>query len=209
MDFSIAKDRLVLVVICSALMLLLLFGAGVAAGFLLAGHGPSTKDVPESEALQKESTKVKKPKTGAKSTKDSSPAAAASPPAATQATGAQVSSAQAASAQAASAQGGSAPASSPASSAAASPPKMEELLTIEAASFREQREASNLAALLRRDGYRPVFTGQDSSSSDRPYYVRLGPYRTWEQASQIATELERSYDLRTIVRPVRTAATPS
>lgn len=169
LDFSIPKDRLILVIICSALMLILLFGVGVATGFLLAGHTPGPKDLhPENEALPKQASKANAPK-----------ASAPAPPAA------------------------------PAGAATAPATATEERLTIQAASFPDEHQASRLAALLQRDGYRPVSTGQDPSSAQTPYYVRLGPYRTWEQASRIATELDRSYDLHTIVKPVRTAVTHS
>jgi SPOR domain len=172
-EFSLAKDRLLWLILCAGLMLILLFGAGVAAGFLLAGHTPGEKDLRRNrDLIEKETSKAKDPKPAPlKITERSAPRS-------NNASGSGARPSQAA------AQGD---------------------LTVEAASFPAEGQASHLAALLQRDGYRPVSTGADVNSAEPSYYVRLGPYPSWEQASRIATELERSYDLHTLVKPVRSA----
>jgi hypothetical protein len=173
-DFSLSKHRLVWLILCSGLMLILLFGAGVAAGFLLAGHTPGEKELRQSRgSVEKETSKRKNPKAASlKMAERSAPKSN------------NTASARAAASSQATAQGH---------------------LTVEAASFPEEGQASHLAALLQRDGYHPVSTGEDTASAEPSYYVRLGPYRSWEQASRVATELERSYDLHTLVKPVRIA----
>ncbi len=172
-DFSLSKDRLLWLIVCSGLMLILLFGAGVAAGFLLAGHTPSGKELRQNrDSIEKETSKAKDPKGASlkvaeRSDPKSSKAASASDAAPSQ------------------------------------QPAAQGRLSVEAASFPEEGQASHLAALLQRDGYRPVSTGADTTSAEPSYYVRLGPYGSWEQASRIAAELEHSYDLHTLVKPVR------
>lgn len=169
-DFSLSKDRLIWLIICSGLILILLFGAGMAAGFLLAGETPGEKELRQNRhSMEKETSKAKDPKGASlKVTEQSDPKS-----------------------------NKMASASDAASQAAA-----QGHLTVEAASFPEEGQASHLAALLQRDGYRPVSTGADASSPKPSYYVRLGPYGSWEQALRIATELEHSYDLQTLVKPV-------
>lgn len=182
LDFSISKDRLVWVIVCSALVLILLFGAGVATGFLLASHAPNENELRRERNSLKDSSKAKGSKKGG--APQSASAATATP--------------------ASAAKPGAPPAAAKAPAAPVSPASTDQRLTIEAASFASEHEASHLASLLERDGYRPVSTGQDPAAANPSYYVRLGPYRSWEQASRIATELERSYDLHTSVRPTST-----
>lgn len=171
MEFSLGKDRLAWLILCVGLMLMLLFGAGMAAGFLLAGHTPGEKEARQNRhSGEKETSNAKDPKAASLARTEGS-----TPKPNNAASGSGAASSQAA------AQGH---------------------LTVEAASFSQEGEASHLAALLQRDGYHPVSTGEDMTSAEPSYYVRLGPYRSWEQASRIATELERSYDLHTLVKPV-------
>src|ERR1700761_4405296 len=62
-DFSLSKDRLVWLIVCSGLVLMLLFGAGLAAGFLLAGHTPGEKELRQNrDSIEKETSKAKDPK---------------------------------------------------------------------------------------------------------------------------------------------------
>ena len=157
-DFSITKQRLLWIVICSALVLILLFAAGVTAGFLVSGREPDGRPLHRLESSRSRTTETKPANKVPSQAAESQPGAAA-----------------------ASSQG----------------------LTIEAASFPTAHEASRLAALLERDGYRPVSTNENAANTPPNYYVLLGPYGTWEQASRIATELNRSYDLRTVIRPAR------
>jgi len=155
-------------ILCSALILLFLFGAGIAAGFLLAGHTPGQGEMRQDrEPVKKETSRRLAPKAPAANIAERSGSSTAAAGGITSsATGAQ------------------------------------QRLSIEAGSFPDESQASHLAALLQRDGYHPVLTGPDSAGSETSYYVRLGPYQSWEQASRIASELDRSYALHTVVKPL-------
>ncbi|HEX3683278.1 MAG TPA: SPOR domain-containing protein [Bryobacteraceae bacterium] len=173
-DFSLSKRRLVWLILCSGLMLMLLFGAGVAAGFLLSGHTPGEKELHQNrDSVERETSKRKDSKAASLKTTERSAPKLNNP---------------------------ASPSNSASSQAAA-----QGHLSVEAASFPQEGQASHLAALLQRDGYHPVSTGEDTTSAAPSYYVRLGPYSSWEQASRVATELERSYDLHTLVKPARIA----
>jgi cell division septation protein DedD len=85
--------------------------------------------------------------------------------------------------------------------AAAEASELDSHLAVQVASFHDKENALRLAAVLKRQGFGPVTVGQYDSRSATWHFVRLGPFRAWEDASRVAAELDRSYDLRAYVLP--------
>jgi cell division septation protein DedD len=74
-------------------------------------------------------------------------------------------------------------------------------LSVQVASFHDKDNALRLADVLKRQGFGKVTVGQYDSRNVTWHFVRLGPFRAWEDASRVASELDRSYDLRAYVLP--------
>ncbi len=84
--------------------------------------------------------------------------------------------------------------------------KSEEGVIINVASYPQRATAANFASMLKRQGFGPVHTGQHEIQGQVLYYVHVGPFRAWEEASKIAAELDESYDLHTSVIPAKSAS---
>jgi cell division septation protein DedD len=78
-------------------------------------------------------------------------------------------------------------------------------LTVQVASFHEKDRALKLAALLKREGFGNVTVGEYRDRTDDWHFVSLGPYHEWEEASRVAADLDRSWDVHAWVRPVNAA----
>lgn len=77
---------------------------------------------------------------------------------------------------------------------------------VDVASFDDKAKAANLASILKREGFEPVHTGQYESGGQTLFYVRVGPFRAWDDASCIAQKLDQSFDLHTSVIPAKAAS---
>jgi cell division septation protein DedD len=75
-------------------------------------------------------------------------------------------------------------------------------LAVQVASFLDQDRAERFAASLKRQGFDNARVDEIASADQTWHVVRLGPYHDWDSASQVAAEIERSYDLHCSVRPL-------
>jgi cell division septation protein DedD len=75
-------------------------------------------------------------------------------------------------------------------------------LAVQVASFLDRDRAERFAASLKRQGFTRARVEEIASADQTWHVVRLGPYQDWDSASQVAAEIERSYDLHCSVRPL-------
>jgi cell division protein FtsN len=75
-------------------------------------------------------------------------------------------------------------------------------LSVQVGSFQDEGHATKLAAVLRRAGFGPVSLGKVDRAAQTWHVVRMGPYRSWDEAERISADLDRSYDLRTSIRVI-------
>lgn len=75
-------------------------------------------------------------------------------------------------------------------------------LSVQVASFLELVRAKRLAETLKQQGFGPISIGQSNVDQEAWHVVWLGPYQDWDNASRIVAELQRSYDLQPVIRPV-------
>jgi cell division protein FtsN len=75
-------------------------------------------------------------------------------------------------------------------------------LAIQVGSFLEKANAEKLAERLKEEGYAPqiVLGGHAPKQWN---IVRVGPYRDWDEASEIAAVLSRDQEAPAVVRPMR------
>lgn len=75
-------------------------------------------------------------------------------------------------------------------------------LAIQVGAFLERANADKLADRLKEEGYASevVLGGHPPKQWN---FVRVGPYRDWEEASQIAAVLSRDQATRAVVQPIR------
>jgi cell division septation protein DedD len=193
--------------VCFGLIQVLLYGAGVATGVLVAPGALKLPDkIPLSQAIAEKdgaSAKGEHPAMGENRAMGENPAAAGQPEQAKQTEQAQTSAPVTPAAQAApSAQ---APAADQQAMANAAPTptemQLDSHLSVQVASFHDKDNALRLADVLKRQGFGKVTVGQYDSRNVTWHFVRLGPFRAWEDASRVASELDRSYDLRAYVLP--------
>lgn len=162
-QFVFSKQRLLVLGLCSILIALLLFAAGMATGVLL--HPIPTELPRQVEATSAEkplSSTVTKPEPSAKSSGDR------------------------------------------ASSEDESQTSQSGVI-VDVASFPEKDKAATLASMLTREGFKPVHTGQYEAHGETHYYVRVGPFSGWDDASRVAQQIDESFNLHASVLPVRAA----
>lgn len=164
-QFVFSKQRLVVLGLCSSLIGLLLFAAGMATGMLL--HPIGAESPRQLEAVPHE--------------KAAPPAEHAAQPEAEVKSSAATSSSEDAGQGS---QGG---------------------VAVDVASFPEKDRAASLASMLKREGFAPVHTGEYEAHGETLYYVRVGPFRDWDDASRVAQQLDQSFDLHTSLIPVKAA----
>ena len=223
-QFSVTKSRMIQLGFCVGAIQLLLYGAGVATGVLV---GPSTvklqeKIRPASEIVAEKDRAPAKtaPATPSQSAPGAPSEQALMPsnqPAGATPSGATPSGATPSAATptaitptnerevAAGKQPALAAPNQPGAPEPVESPQLGSHLAVQVASFHDKDNALRLAAVLKRQGFGPVTVGQYDSRNQTWHFVRLGPFRAWEDASRVAAELDRSYDLRAYVLPTSTA----
>jgi D-alanyl-D-alanine carboxypeptidase len=77
---------------------------------------------------------------------------------------------------------------------------------IQVASFREHERAESLQKSIMEDGYQAYLEPGALNNGDITYRVRVGPYREFTQAQEVAREIERKVGSGTIVLPVGESA---
>jgi cell division protein FtsN len=184
--------------LCLGVIQVLLYGAGVATGVLV---GPAERKLPEKipPVTAVIAEKGSAPANTAPVT-PSQPAPVTPPEQALAASSGQAPVTP--NERAAATPNQAAPASAPAASEAS---QLDSQLAVQVGSFHDKENALRLAAVLKRQGFGPVTVGQYDVRSQTWHFVRLGPFRQWEDASRVAAELDRSYDLRAYVLPSRAA----
>jgi cell division protein FtsN len=75
-------------------------------------------------------------------------------------------------------------------------------LAVQVGAFLEKANADKLADRLKEEGYAAqiVLGGHAPKQWN---FVRVGPYRDWEEASEIAAVLSRNQATPAVVRPMR------
>jgi cell division septation protein DedD len=209
-QFSVTKGHMVQLGVCFGLIQVLLYGAGIATGVLVAPDALKLPDkIPLSQAIAEKdgaSAKGEHPAMGENRAMGENPATAAAgqPEQAKQIEQAQASAPATPTAQAAAIAQAPA-ASNPQAMANAAPTptemQLDSHLSVQVASFHDKDNALRLADVLKRQGFGKVTVGQYDSRNVTWHFVRLGPFRAWEDASRVASELDRSYDLRAYVLP--------
>lgn len=212
-EFLVSKKRFWIMCLSSALAALLLYGAGFATGLWLYPRTELAKrtvpspapDLPKLPAIEVATAKPATAKGGG-----DAPPAAGAPEAAPKPTSAKPSTAAPADATAtppgdSKTESQTAKAAAPASAPAAPPvPDTSGLqLTVQAGSFAEKGNAERLAKLLRQNGYDATLLDRTDGGDHTWHLVRLGPYRSWEDASKVASDLLARHDVNAIIRPVR------
>jgi len=193
-QFSVTKPRMIQLGLCLGVIQVLLYGAGIATGVLV---GPASRNLPgkipplavvvaEKGSAPAMSAPVIPSQPAPVIPAEQAPAPASQQPPATS-----------------NDRGGGMPmqALAGAAPAAAEASELDSHLAVQVASFHDKENALRLAAVLKRQGFGPVTVGQYDSRSATWHFVRLGPFRAWEDASRVAAELDRSYDLRAYVLP--------
>jgi len=198
-QFSVTKPRMIQLGLCLGVIQVLLYGAGIATGVLVA---PASRNLPG---------KIP-PIAVVVADKGSAPAMPApitpSQPAVVTPTEPVLAPVSPQPPATPNDRAGATPNQQVLASAASAPAEASELdshLAVQVASFHDKENALRLAAVLKRQGFGPVTVGQYDSRSATWHFVRLGPFRAWEDASRVAAELDRSYDLRAYVLPAATA----
>ncbi|HEX4135066.1 MAG TPA: SPOR domain-containing protein [Bryobacteraceae bacterium] len=203
-QFSVTKGRMVQLGVCFGLIQVLLYGAGIATGVLVAPGALKLPDkIPLSQAIAEKGGASAKGESLAMGEKPAT-AAAGQPDAVKETEQAQASSPATPAAQTASSTQAPAAATQQAMANAAPAPtemQLDSHLSVQVASFHDKDNALRLADVLKRQGFGKVTVGQYDSRNVTWHFVRLGPFRAWEDASRVASELDRSYDLRAYVLP--------
>jgi cell division protein FtsN len=75
-------------------------------------------------------------------------------------------------------------------------------LAVQVGAFLDKSNAEKLAERLKEEGYAPQIIV--SGHSPRQWnIVRVGPYRDWDEASEIAAVLSRDQSTPAVIRPMR------
>ena len=75
-------------------------------------------------------------------------------------------------------------------------------LAVQVGAFLERANADKLAAQLKEEGYSPQIV-QDGQAPKQWNFVRVGPYRDWDEAAEIASVLSRDLPTPAVVLPMR------
>jgi cell division protein FtsN len=212
-DFSLDRKAAVTLGAGSVLLLFLMFAAGVLTGVtwqneqqMIAARRPAVSlpkvvaaAAPGAPPRDKES-KGRVPATA--STQDASTTAGAEPEAATAAASAPAPPAPAASEPDAKATTTAAPAGTAAEPPARVPAYSGTQLAVQVGAFLEKSNAEKLAEELKAEGYAPqIIVGGHAPRQWN--IVRIGPYRDWDEASEIAAVLSRDRSTPAVIRPIR------
>jgi SPOR domain len=207
-EFSITKTRMVQLVLCLGVIQILLYGSGVATGWLLSPRASASTEALRAHAVAPK-IQVKESQTPEKQTPPEIPQLPA-PTVSVETKSPGVSAAPSTDAAATSVQS-SAPAQPPATESVAAPPVAAQSspapgVAVQVASFRAKSNAVRLADLLKKQGYGPVLVGESSGDGiETWHFVQLGPYKEWDEASRIVAEVDRSYAVHAYVRPIQSA----
>jgi cell division septation protein DedD len=188
-DFSLDRKGAITLSAGSAVLLVLVFVAGVLTGL--------TWRTPEQGTMADAKPAVSMKPVVAAAMPPAPPAASkAAPPQAAQ--GAMPATPPATPAPAASAPAAATPEAAP--SAAPSVPAVQ--LAIQVGAFLDKANADKLVERLKEAGYTPeVVLGGHAPRLWN--FVRVGPYHDWDEASQIAAVISRDQDTEAVVRPMR------
>ena len=208
-EFSLNKTAALSLLVCSILISVLLFAAGLLVGsqWLTSSAAPADTvanneqpDVPQEPVLNDEKapapkTPVTPPKTAAPAAPKAPPAAIAPPedttpppvtPAAAAANG-EIKIIQEAATEAANDQN------------AASEP---EYVTVQIGVFLDEREADRLLKDVERKGYAPSFFSGRDAQARQWYAVRIGAYSDRQQAANAAANFTKQEKMKAVVRPL-------
>jgi hypothetical protein len=217
-EFSISKGRMMQLVLCFGVIQILLYGSGVATGWVIGPRvGASSETLrarAAAESMQVKDKRADKQSPEKQLVSDNSQPSASGNSSETKTSEAKTSEANAGavspapssgtSAQPSPIQSAAAESAIPQSTAQQSSPVAG--VAVQVASFRTKSTAVRLADLLKKQGYGPVLVGESSpDGTDTWHYVQLGPYKEWDEASRIVAELDRSYEVHAYVRPIRNA----
>jgi cell division protein FtsN len=212
-DFSLDRKAAVTLGIGSVLLLFLVFAAGVLTGVtwqneqgLMAAKRPgvsppkvvaaATPSSPPPDNGNKANAAEKSP------AQDGSGTAAAEPAAATAAASSPAPASPAAPEPDAKAATAAAPASPAPEPPARVPPYSGVQLAVQVGAFLEKSNAERLAEELKAEGYAPqIIVGGHAPRQWN--IVRIGPYRDWDEASEIAAVLSRNRSTPAVIRPIR------
>jgi cell division protein FtsN len=208
-EFSLNKTAAFSLLVCSILISVLLFGAGLLVGsqWLTSSAAPADTvakneqpDVPQEPVLNDEKAPAQKspvapPKTAAPTAPKTPPAAIAPPeetapaavtPAAAAANG-EIKIIQEAATEVSNDQN------------AASEP---EYVTVQIGVFLDEREADRLLKDVERKGYAPSFFSGRDAQARHWYAVRIGAYSDRQQAANAAANFTKQEKMKAIVRPL-------
>ena len=87
----------------------------------------------------------------------------------------------------------------PSADRAAAPAKRAGKLSVQVGAFADSRSAEQLADTLRKGGFAVYVSPSAASEGDKRWRVRVGPYKTREEADQIAARLKTKEKLPTWV----------
>jgi len=200
-DFSLDRKATVTLGVCSLLLLILVFVAGVLTGatwrsdqeLMAAGKPapPVDKSTASNQAAAAPLTAkaaTAPPTTVEAAASAPAPAPAAPPPPAAPAAPA------------------SAPSPAAAVPAAAASPQAPDTggvqLAVQVGAFLDKTNADKLVERLNQEGYNSQIV-MGGHAPKQWNFVRVGPYRDWEEASEIAAVLSRDQDTQAVVRPMR------
>lgn len=189
-QFSVTKPKMIQLGLCVVVIQLFLYGAGVATGVIVG---------PQAQRLAEQVRPIRVPVVK----KSDEPAMSANAAPVTQNEKSSVTRNEPALAplkqETPAPQGQQALA--PTAPAATEASQFASRLAVQAGSFHSRENAMRLAEVLKRQGFGPVTVGQYDSRNETWHFVRLGPFKQWEDASRVAAQLDRSYDLRAYVLP--------
>ncbi len=174
LDFAITKKRLIVLLCCLFFSGLLLYGAGIVTGMLVKPGLALRSSMTAAPERQKSAAAQKRPDSKANAAPVSS-----TPPGTEKASSAGRNGSQAN-------KDGPAPVH----------------LSVQVASFLELVRAQRLTETLKQQGFGPISIGQSNVDQETWHVIWLGPYQDWDNASQIVSELQRSYDLQPMIRTV-------
>ncbi|HTA43764.1 MAG TPA: SPOR domain-containing protein [Bryobacteraceae bacterium] len=210
-QFSIPKTRLIVMALCLISTQLMFYAAGVATGFLasnprsadrlILAKAPAQPAAPKLPDVKKELAKLEPVRM-----ETAKPAVGGNPVTATESSGIKMTGTAASTSTPSTPSAGDAAAKPASSLPAATDDEDTQVLAIQVASFQTEDRASELAELLRRNNFGPVTVGHMDRDDQTWHYVRLGPYRDWDAASRISAEVDRSYNLHSFIRLVRTSS---
>ena len=73
-------------------------------------------------------------------------------------------------------------------------------LLLQVASFEDPVRAQSFADSLKREGFPALALGTMQLGEKTWHTVRVGPYSNWDQASRVAADLQRSYNVDVYVQ---------